>query len=137
MAAEERLRSKALYKITLLALKVMPMLLALVALLNSTLSYTGLDITVLSYIGGISLLPLAFLYLVSYVFCFCPCHRMFLHYVAVTDCINIYDYHIGIPLDDLQMLCLYAIVTGTCLFITLYLYAAHHKRPAVRDSRQH
>lgn len=128
MAAEERLRSKALYKVTLLALKIIPMLLALTALLNSIMSYMGLDFTVLSYVGGTSLLPLVFLYLVSYVFSFCSYHRMFLHYVAVTDCVNVYDYHVGIPLDDLRMLCLYMLITGICLFITLYLYVTRHKR---------
>lgn len=110
------------------------MLLALIALLNSILSYIGIDITVLSYIGGTSLLPIIFLYLTSYVFNFCIYHRMFLHYIVITDCINIYDYYIGIPLKDLQMLCLYMIVTGIFLFLILYLYVKNHKKLTTKNS---
>lgn len=132
---EERLRSKELYKVTLGLLKAIPMLLALVALFNSILSFLGFDMAILSYIGGTSLLPLTFLYLASYVFHFCAYHRMFLHYIVVTDCINIYDYHVGIPLQDLEMLCLYMIISGIFLFIILYLYVKNHKKPAVEDHR--
>jgi len=134
MAAGERLRNKILYKVTLQALKVIPMLLALVAMLNSILSYMGIDAAVLSYIGGTSLLPMVFLYLVSHVFNFCPYHRMFLHYIVVTDCVNIYDYHIGVPLRDLQMLCLYMMITGIFLFLILYLYVENHKKPIAENS---
>lgn len=44
------------------------MLLALCCLCNSILSYFNLDVCVLSYIGGISVIPLIFLYLASYMF---------------------------------------------------------------------
>lgn len=128
MVVEERLRNKVLYKITLQTLKIISMLLAFVATLNTILSYIGIDNAILSYIGGTSLLPLVFLYLVSYLFKFCAYHRMFLHYIVITDCINIYDYHVGIPLDDLQMLCLYMIITGIFLFIILYLYVKSNKK---------
>lgn len=134
---EERLRNKAFYKVTLQALKVIPMLLALVAVLNSVLSYMGMDVTALSYIGGTSLLPIVFLYLVSYLFKFCVCHRMFLHYIVVANCMNIYDYHIGIPLQDLQMLCLYMTMTGIFLFLILYLYVKNHKRPVAESGGKH
>ena len=35
----------------------------------------------LSYVGGISVISLIFLYLTSYMFRFCKYHRMFLHYI--------------------------------------------------------
>ena len=62
---------------------------------NSILSYLDIDVVILNYIGGVSILPLIFLYLSSYVFKFCEYHRMFLHYLLITDIINVYDYHIG------------------------------------------
>lgn len=55
----------------------------------------------LSYIGGISVIPLIFLYLASYMFRFCEYHRMFLHYIVFTWIINITDYYVGIPISDL------------------------------------
>ena len=84
----ENLRSKLLYKIELRLLKIIPMILAFTALLNSILSYFNIDLYILSYIGGISIFTMVFLYLSSYVFKFCEYHRIFLHYVVVTWIIN-------------------------------------------------
>lgn len=128
MGVEENLRSKRLYKIELLLLKLIPMILAFTALLNSILSYFGIDLYILSYIGGISIFTMVFLYLSSYVFKFCEYHRMFLHYIVITWIINIIDYYIGIPITDLEYLCLQMIVAGVLLFIILYLYVKHNKR---------
>lgn len=128
MEVEERLRSKILYKIELFLLKIIPMLMAVCSACNSILSYFNIEVTIINYIGGVSLLPLIFLYLSSYVFKFCAYHRMFLHYLLITDIINIYDYHIGIPLDNLEYLCLHMIVTVISMFIVLYLYMNRKKK---------
>jgi len=131
----ESLKSKTLYKIELGLLKVIPMILALTALLNSILSYFGIDLYILSYIGGVSIFTMSFLYLSSYVFKFCEYHRMFLHYIVSTWVINIIDYYVGIPISDLEYLCLQMIIAGISLFIILYLYVKSHKKPTVKDSR--
>ena len=128
MVVEERLKSKILYKIELFLLKIIPMLMAVCSACNSILSYFDIEVTIINYIGGVSLLPLIFLYLSSYVFKFCTYHRMFLHYLLITDIINIYDYHIGIPLDNLEYLCLHMIVTAISMFIVLYLYMNRKKK---------
>lgn len=111
------------------------MILALTALVNAILSYFGIDLYILSYIGGVSIFTMIFLYLSSYVFKFCEYHRMFLHYVVVTWVINIIDYYIGIPINDLEYLCLQMIVAGISLFIILYLYVRSHKEFTTKDSR--
>ena len=131
----ENLKSKTLYKIELGLLKVIPMILALTALLNSILSYFGIDLYILSYIGGVSIFTMLFLYLSSYVFKFCEYHRMFLHYIVSTWIINIIDYYVGIPISDLEYLCLQMIIAGISLFIILYLYVRSHKKPTIEDSR--
>lgn len=128
MVMEERLRSKLLYKIELFLLKIIPMLMAVCSACNSILSYFDIEVVIINYIGGVSLLPLIFLYLSSYVFKFCAYHRVFLHYLLFTDIINIYDYHIGIPLDNLEYLCLHMIVTVISMFIVLYLYMNRKKK---------
>ena len=46
------------------------MILAFTALLNSILSYFNIDLYILSYIGGISIFTMVFLYLSSYVIVF-------------------------------------------------------------------
>lgn len=131
----ESLKSKTLYKVELGLLKVIPMILALTALLNSILSYFGIDLYILSYIGGVSIFTMLFLYLSSYVFKFCEYHRMFLHYIVSTWIINITDYYVGIPISDLEYLCLQMIIAGISLFIILYLYVKSHKKPTIKDSR--
>ena len=124
MNAVESLR---LHKITIGVLKIIPMLLALTTLLNQILSYFGIDLEVLGYLGGISLLPMIFLYLASYCFQFCNYHRMFLHYVVVCDILTLIDYYIGIPVSALLMLLIYLSIAGIALFIILYLHQKHVK----------
>jgi hypothetical protein len=114
--------TKRLYKVEIYFLKVIPMLLALTALLNTLLSYFDIDVPLLSYIGGISLLPLLFLYLSSYVFKFCEYHRMFLHYVSVNWILNIIDYYWGIPVSNKNLFLLYMVITGIFLFLILYYH---------------
>lgn len=127
MAVEASSRSKNLYKIELCLLKVLPMLIALFYLINTVTSYFGMDIPILSSIAGMSIIPLVFIYVSSYAFKFCEYHRMFLHYIVVNDSINIYDYYIGIPLDNLQLFSLQMIIVGISLFLILYLYLKHKR----------
>ena len=114
--------NKLLYKVTVIVLKILPMLLAFITLLNSILSYFNIDLVILSYIGGVSLITILFIYVASYAFRFCEYHRIFLHYIVVTWIINIIDLYIGIPINDLEYLCLQMIVAGVSLFIILYFY---------------
>lgn len=130
-------KSIRLHKITIGVLKIIPILLALVSLLNSTLSYFGIDLVILSYIGCSSILSMVFLYLASYCFGFCAYHRMFLHYVVINDILSTYDYYIGIPVSDIGMFLLHIMVTGISLFLILYLHqrnVKYNKRAIVKNS---
>lgn len=130
MVVGENSRSKTLYKIEIVLLKVIPMILAGIYLSNTIFSYIfDIDLVFLSYIGGVSFLPLLFLYLSSYAFKFCEYHRMFLHYITINESINAIDTHIGIPISDMQYFCLHMIIFGISLFITLYLYVKINKKP--------
>jgi hypothetical protein len=121
MKKGESLKSKALYKIELYLIKTIPMILSLIALLNTILSYFYIDVPLLSYIGGTSIFTLIFLYMSSIVFRFCRYHRMFIHYVTVNWILNIIDYYIGIPVSNKGMFLIYMALTGITLFIILYL----------------
>lgn len=118
---------RILYKAELISLKIIPMLLALMTLLNTVLSYKGIDIPLLSYIAGVSLLPLLFLYLSSFTFRFCAYHRMFLHYVTVNWILNVVDYYWRIPISDKDMFLVYMAIAGVSLFLILYLYLRHRR----------
>ena len=103
-------------------LKVIPMLLALLALVNMLFSFAGIDVTFLSMIGGISVFPLLFIYLASYVFRFCEYHRMFLHYIVANNAITLFDYYVGIPIGDKELFMVHVFVVGLFLFLVLYFY---------------
>ena len=121
MKKEESLKSKALYKIELYLIKTIPMILSLIALLNTILSYFYIDVPLLSYIGGTSIFTLIFLYMSSIVFRFCRYHRMFIHYITINWILNIIDYYIGIPVSNKGMFLIYMTITGITLFTILYL----------------
>ena len=117
---EEKL-SKKMVKNFVLATKVLPMIIAAIYFLNSTISFFyGNDIP-LNYLGGVSLLPVLYLYLASYTFKLCEYYRMYLHYIVVINIINIYDYYIGIPIDDVSMYLLCVLLTTITMFIVIYL----------------
>lgn len=122
MNGEEKYLERRLYKLTLWLLKVIPMILAACAALNTFLGFYGIQSAFLSFFGGISLLPLAFLYLSSYVFRFCIYHRLFLHYILVTDLLNLFDFYIGIPLCNRALFGMYVFLTCLLLFLVLYFY---------------
>lgn len=128
------LRSKDLYKMELYLLKVMPMLLAAIYLVNTVLSYYDIIIPALSHIGGLSFIPLVFMYVSSYVFRFCNYHRMFLHYIVVNDLINLVDYYYTLPISDWELLVLHMSVAGIALFIILYLYVKGHSKNVKKHS---
>ena len=121
MDAEESL-SRVLYKAVIVAIKVIPILIATLFLVRSILSCIDVDVTWLSYLCGMSLIPLLFMYLVSYAFKFCTYHRMFLHYIVVNDAINYIDYYIDIPLQYHELLRLHIIIAGIFLLLVIYYH---------------
>lgn len=106
----------------LIVLKVIPMLMALSAILNMLFDFIGLNGYIFSYIGGVSFLPLVFTYLSSYAFKFCSYHRMFLHYVVANNLLTGVDYYIGLPVSNLTLFMFHIFLIGLLLFLVLYLY---------------
>lgn len=127
MAVEESL-NKLSYKLTIVAIKIIPILIAALMFSRSVLECLEIDATWISYICGMSLLPILFLYLVSYTFRFCAYHRMFLHYIVVNDAINYIDYYFIIPLSFHGLLVMHFIIAGIFLFIILHLHQRCHRR---------
>ena len=117
---EEKLNKKSV-KIFVLVTKYLPMLIALIHFLNATISFFyGNDIP-LNYLGGVSLLSVFYLYLASYTFKLCEYYRMYLHYIVIINAINIYDYYIGLTINDLNMYLLCVLLTIITMFIIIYL----------------
>jgi type IV secretory pathway TraG/TraD family ATPase VirD4 len=125
---------KYLYKIVLYLIKLVPIIISALTLLNIILSYFYIELEIFAHIGGVSLLFILFMYLTSVAFQFCKYHRMFIHYITVNWLLHLYDYYIGIPLANTPLLYLYLIITGIFLFIILYEY--RHKRNLCKDSKR-
>lgn len=113
--------TKEIYKIELYTIKIIPMIISVIYLLNTILSYCYIDLPILSWIGGLSLLPWLFLYLSSFVFRFCIYHRMFLYYIAVCNILSYIDYTWILPISDRGLFLLNIIIAGIFLFVILYL----------------
>lgn len=99
MAVEERLRSKFLYKIELVGIKLIPMIIALAYFIDTILDAYEIDVEFISHLFGLALLPWCFLLLSSFVFRFCLFHRLPLYYIALNHLISLIDYYIGIPVE--------------------------------------
>ena len=95
------------------------MLIALLFLINTILSFCYIDSPAISYIYHF--LIIGFIYAVSIDLKFCSYHRMFIHYIFIEEVLNIIDYEYGIPLDYIGLILLHSIVLGVCLFLILYL----------------
>ena len=111
--------NKVLYKLILYSVKVIPILISGIYLLNTVLSYCNIDLPLFSYI--VQFLFIGFFYIASYAFKFCAWHRMFIHYITLVLILNIIDYHIGIPLSDRNILAAYLIISIVFLIITVIL----------------
>lgn len=136
MAVEEKSNvNKAIYKIVLYLIRIIPIVTSLLVLLNTILSYFYIDLDVFSHLCGISLFTLLFFYATSILFKFCRYHRMFIHYLSLTWLLRVYDYYIGIPISNKSLLVMYLIITGIFLFIILYEYERTIRRAADKDSQ--
>lgn len=128
---------KYLYKIELYVLKIIPMLLALCSFLNTTLFYFGINLPILTYIGGVSFLTLGFLYLSSYVFKFCGYHRMFLHYILIVNIISYIDMEFNIPISNFNLLIIYATIAFISMIIILIKFKneKHNSKMGEQDTK--
>ena len=121
MKTEVRSR-RVLHKTLLVSLKVIPVVIALLNVINIVVGFFGKECVWISYFGGLSLLPMIFIYLASFVFEFCTYHRMFIYYVFVTNTISTIDYEIGIPIANDGMLAAHCLIFGIFCFLVLHFY---------------
>lgn len=120
--------NKRMYKLELICVKYVPILIALITLIDVILYYFDIDFELINYIAGTSFLTMIPMYISSYVYKFCEYHRMFLHYIVVNKVVMMIDLYIGIPLGDFMLLVLYLIIAGIFAFLALYLYQKYGGR---------
>jgi hypothetical protein len=114
--------NRNLYFIEIKLLKILPSLIALIYFINILLNLIGVSLNSLSYIAGMSFIPLLFMYISSYVFQFCEYHRLPLHYILITNLLSIIGYEFKITIDIWLYIVLHSTLFGIAVFIALYLY---------------
>lgn len=114
--------NKKVYKLELLCVEYIPIMIAVIVLLNSILSFYDIYVQELDYIAGTSFLTLIPMYISSYVYRFCEYHRMFIHYILTHKTVETVDLYIGIPVSDSNLLTIYLIIAGIFIVFILYLH---------------
>ena len=110
--------NRTLYSLELKSTKVLPIIIAIIYIVNTLSTYFYVDIPLLSMIGGLSLLPLGKLYLSSFTYKLCTHHRMFIYYIFLHNVISGIDYYMdGIPISDRGYLLLEVVLFGIFLFL--------------------
>lgn len=129
MEKEETCVGKTLYKLELLCIKLIPYLITMCYVGNTISSYVYKELPIFSFVGSLSILPLLFLYLSSFVFKFCIYHRLPLYYVFVSDCISLYDLYVGIPISNRNLFVMNMMILGVfILLIVFYKFKQHESR---------
>lgn len=111
------------FKLLMKILKTIPLIYATVQFIQIIIEFLGYNIGWLGLIGGVSLIPLLFLFLSSYVFKFCYYHRLPLYYLLISQIICIVDYYIGIPISIVWLF-----IIHLSLFCWLILRILYFKR---------
>ena len=120
--------NKYLYKLELYLLKRIPVLIAVLYFINVVLTTIGINIELFSLIGGMSVLPIIFFYVSSYAFGFCNYHRMFLHYITISEIFAWIDYKFYIVSTNKLYLTINSILFSVALFLTVYLKLKHNAK---------
>ena len=118
-------------KILLLLIKFIPVIQMAGMLLNNTLCYfcTDLDtIYLLDYIIGNSIITTILLFVCSYIFNYCDWHRLIISANFVNTSVANIDaiYHINIT--DLQLLCIYYIVSIMTIIMATTIHINKNER---------
>lgn len=123
-----------LYKLQLASVKVVPIIVSALYLLNTLLSFLGFRCTVLDYIAGTSLITALLMYISSYAFRFCKYHRMFIHYLLICNIIDMLDFYVGIPVSDSVLLYIFLALTGIFSYLALYYHVKYGERKVIAPS---
>jgi hypothetical protein len=93
---------------------------------------------VVTHYVGLVIAPLMFMYISSYVFKFCNYHRIFIHYIAVVEFINITDWYFRIPISNDAICILHFVITFIFLVaaVVMYVKKFKHKYKGVCDIKK-
>lgn len=103
-------------------LKILPMLMAVMYLANTVLSYFYIESREISYFSSLGIIPWAFIMAASYRLRFCEYHRMFLWYILFNNLICWIDERYTLPIDNWSYFLIHISIAGVFLFLVLYFH---------------
>lgn len=118
--------NKNLYKIFLSIVKYIPITLSMLFIVHNVLVYLNIITPIILYLGGTSIITIALLYLLSWIFKFCYLYRIPLHYVTIGNGIGIIDSIFSLPISNTGMFRVYFILFG--IMAVVYIWYAYKNR---------
>lgn len=128
--------NKRLYKIFLVFIKYIPSMLSLTFLSGTICSYLNITVPLIAYFGGVSLLFILLMYLISWVFQFCYLYRIPLYYVTTGNVVGVLDKYGVLPFDNVVMCRIYFILTGISLIIYIWFMYKNRNKPKIDYIKQ-
>ena len=113
--------NKTLYKIFLITLKYIPHLIGTLYFIYAILSMY-LDVYFMNYIISLSILPLLYILISSFVFKFCTTHRLPIYYILSLNILNLCLNTTEILVRKETMVVIY-----TTLYIVIYVVPIIYK----------
>ena len=120
--------NKDLYKVDLFLLKLLPVIMVISHIIASygaifqVVSGAAIIIQIVSHYLGLVIAPIAFMYISSHVFQFCNYHRMFIHYIAVIELMNVTNWYFKIPITNELYNGIQVAITITFAILALIMY---------------
>lgn len=111
-----------LHKSMIITLKLLPMVMAFSFIMNVYCAFVGVGFQVVTHYAGLVIAPLAFMYIASYVHHFCNYHRVFIHYIAVVELLNITDWYFKIPISNEAICIVHFVITAVFLVTAFVMY---------------
>lgn len=99
--------------------KWIPAVMATSHLLIIIIAYWHIGVQAIIHFLGLVSAPLAFLYIGSYLFKFCWYHRMFIHFIATIEIINVTCWYLKPAYIMERLDYIYACITGGFALYTL------------------
>ena len=120
--------NKDLYKVDLFLLKLLPVIMVVSHIIASygaifkVVSGAAIIIQIVSHYLGLVIAPIAFMYISSHVFQFCNYHRMFIHYIAVIELMNVTNWYFQLPITNELYNGIQVTITITFAILALIMY---------------
>ena len=113
--------NKTLYKLFLMTLKYLPHLIGTLYFIYAILSMY-IDVYFMNYIISLSILPLLYMLISSFVFKFCFVHRLPIYYILIMNILNLCMGNTEILVRKETMVVIY-----TTLYIVIYVFPIIYK----------